>query len=433
MCRTLHVWTGYKLVCLECFPELGRAQTDDELADTWLRDYPDTAHGLGEFRRYTAGCWPVVPRERVELEILTVMETAKKDGYKPTSWKLRSIMEIARIKCGVENDLWNADKDLIACKNGTLHVPTMTLVKHEKDHYLTAGVAYDYDPAARAQMWEYYCGTILNGAKDFLQEYAGYALTTDTQYEIAIWLYGPSGSGKSTFIEGMQAMLGTRAGILGLKDLEQSRFSLTDLPDKTLLVSTEQPNLYMKTTDIVNALISGEPVLVDRKFRDPVIVTSRAKICWAMNELPRVNDGSNGLFRRVKVVEFADLPEGVRDPNIKATIRTAEGSGILNWALDGLVRLRARGGFEIPPCVTEATDLFKQTNDVPAVFMEEMLEVGANYAISGSGLYKAYRNWCEENGHKAQSSTSVAKDWRRLGLTRRRANQGAIWEGAKLK
>lgn len=30
MTRTLHIWTGYQLVCLECFPELGRAQTDGE-------------------------------------------------------------------------------------------------------------------------------------------------------------------------------------------------------------------------------------------------------------------------------------------------------------------------------------------------------------------------------------------------------------------
>lgn len=406
--------------------------TDDELADVWLKDYPDTAHGMGDFRRYANGCWPVVPRERVELEILTVMEHAKRDGYKPTSWKLRSIMEIARIKCGVENELWNADRDLIACKNGTLHIPTMTLIKHDKDHYLTSGVAYDYDPAAAADTWAYYCRTILNETESFLQEYAGYALTTDTQYEIAIWLYGPSGSGKSTFIEGMQATLGARAGILGLKDLEKSRFSLTDLPDKTLLVSTEQPNLYMQTTDIVNALISGEPVMVDRKFRDPVIVLSHAKICWAMNELPRVNDGSNGLFRRVKVIEFTELPEGVRAPSIKATIKT-EGSGILNWALAGLARLRARGGFDIPQCVIEATDLFKMTNDIPFLFAGEMLETGPNYSISGSGLYKAYRDWCDENGHKAQSSTSVAMDWRRLGYKRKRTSHGVLWEGVRLK
>jgi len=410
----------------------GSVPTDDELAALWLKNYPDTAYGLGEFRRYAGGCWPIIPRDRVELELLHIMEEAKRDGYKPTSWKLRSIMEIARIKTNVEIENWNSNKDLIVCKNGTLHIPTMTLIAHDKSHYLTAGVAYDYDPDATAPTWDYYCKTILNGKEQFLQDFAGYALTIDTQYELAVWLYGPAGSGKSTYIEGLQAMLGTRAGLLGLKDLEKSRFSMTDLPDKTLLVSTEQPSTYMQATDIVNALISGESVTVDRKFRDPITIQSNAKICWAMNELPRVGDGSNGLFRRVKVVEFSELPGGVRNPHVKLTIRT-EGSGILNWALAGLIRLQANGGFDIPQSVVDATSLFQMTNDIPAVFVDECCIRGREFSISSSELYRQYRTWCDDNGTKAQSSVSIAMDWRRLGFTRRKIPAGMVWDGLRIK
>ena len=55
-------------------------------------------------------------------------------------------------------------------------------------------------------------------AASFLQEFAGYCLTTDTAHEIAVWLHGPPGSGESTFIEGLKGMLGPRAGLLGLAD-----------------------------------------------------------------------------------------------------------------------------------------------------------------------------------------------------------------------
>lgn len=406
--------------------------TDDELADAWLQKYSDTAYGLGDFRRYTGGFWPVVPMPQIEAELLQIMEAAKRDGYKPTSWKLRSIMELARIKTTVDNDRWNADRDMLVCQNGTLHIPTMTLLPHDKELYLTSGAAYAYDQSATAPTWDYFCQTILNSSGGFLQEFAGYALTIDTSLETAIWLYGPPGSGKSTFIEGLIATLGSKAGILGLADLEKSRFSLTDLPDKTLLVSTEQPSMFMQATEKVNALISGEPVLIDRKFRDPIVIQSNAKICWAMNELPRVSEANNGLFRRVRVVEFADLPEGARSPEVKKLIAT-EGAGILNWALAGLQRLRLNGGFTLPQCVIEATDLFKATNDVPKVFVDDWCELGPSYSIQSSVLYQSYRQWCSDNGHKPQSSTSLALDWRRLGFTSQRTMTGVFWRGLRLK
>jgi putative DNA primase/helicase len=406
--------------------------TDDELADQWLKKYPDTTFGIGDFRRYKGGCWPVVPTAQIEGEILEIMENAKRDGFKPTAWKLKSIIELSRIKSTIANEMWNADKDMLVCQNGTLYIPTMTLLPHDKHTYITAGVAYPYDPNAQAPTWEYYCKYTLKDFADFLQDFAGYALTMDTSYETAVWLYGPPGCGKSTFIGGIMAMLGTRAGILGLADLEKSRFSLTDLPDKSLLVSTEQPSLYMQATEKVNALISGEPIQIDRKFRDPVIVQSYAKICWAMNELPRVGEANNGLFRRVKVVEFADLPSTMRSPQVKTQILT-EGSGILNWSLAGLNRLKQNQGFDIPQSVIDATGLFKRANDIPSVFIEDACETDPQFEIASQSLYAGYRQWCVDNGHKAQSSTSIAMDWKRLGFINQHSRTGNKWVGLRLK
>ena len=91
-------------------------------------------------------------------------------------------------------------------------------------------------------MWEYALKSTVPDAADFLQEFAGYALTTDTRFEIAVWLYGPAGSGKSTVLTGLQTMLGERAGILGLADIERSSFALANLPGKTLYAHT--PRLH---------------------------------------------------------------------------------------------------------------------------------------------------------------------------------------------
>jgi putative DNA primase/helicase len=406
--------------------------THDELRDRWIDGNAHHAHGLGEWRRYEAGTWPAVSETSVKGEISSIIEAAKPEGIKPTASILASVTELTRIKVFVPDERWDADPDILVCKNGVLRISTGELAEHSPGHYATSAVPYEYDPEARPMIWNYFLQNTVPVAADFLQEFAGYALTTEMSHELAVWLFGPPGSGKSTFIAGLAAMLGHRAGILGLADLERSRFTLADLPGKTLVVASEQPSSYLASTNTLNAIISGEPIQVERKYRDPFTVIPRAKVCWAMNELPRVADANSGLFRRVKVVTFPALAENERDPKIKRHIEQ-EGAGILNWALEGLRRLRERGYFEVPAGVEDATKQFRENNDVPALFVEDRCIRGADLKVQASQLYDEYKDWCIDNGHRPQSSTRVADDWARLGFEKTASNGRRFYRGVALR
>ena len=313
------------------------------------------------------------------------------------------------------------------------NVPSGELGPHDPAHHATSGVPYDYDPEATARTWGRFLGDFVDAeTAHFLQEFAGYALTTDVSHEVALWLFGAPGGGRSTFIAGLEAMLGERAGTLGLGEVERSRFALADVPGKTLLTATEQPAGYMRASYILNALISGDKLKVEEKYKSAYDVYPKAKVLWAMNELPRVPSANDGLFRRVKVVEIEPIPEGERDPEIKEKIKE-EGAGILNWALDGLARLRERGGFEVPSAVKGATVRWRETNDVPAMFVAEECKINQEKSERSKALYGRYRFWCEENGHRPKSSTQIAEDWRRLGFERKRDKQGVLWRGVELR
>ncbi len=405
--------------------------THDELRDRWIEGNPHHAHGLGEWRRYEDGIWPTVSETSVKAEISNVIETAKPEGIKPTASNLASVTELTRIKVFVPDERWDADSDILVCENGALHISTGELFEHMPGHYATSAVPYKYDPDARPVIWDYFLRNTVPAAANFLQEFAGYALTTEMAHELAVWLFGPPGSGKSTFIAGLAAMLGHRAGILGLADLERSRFTLADLPGKTLVVASEQPSSYLASTNTLNAIISGEPIQVERKYRDPFTVIPHAKVCWAMNELPRVADANSGLFRRVKVVAFPQLAEDERDPKIKHAIEQ-EGAAILNWALEGLWRLKERGHFEVPTGVEDATKQFRENNDVPALFIDDRCVRGTDSEVAAAKLYREYKYWCEENGHRPQSSTRVAADWQRLGFERKRTMSGTVYQGLRV-
>jgi putative DNA primase/helicase len=409
-----------------------RTYNDLELGDMWLSRYPDTKYGIGEFRRYSNGWWPVVELDTVRQEIRTVLEAAnlKDPRVRPNSSRLNSVMELARVKIYTPSAMWDQNPDVLVCGNGTLHIPTRTLRPHHKQDYLTGGLSYAYDPDAKAPNLHRVLSAVPDAA-NFLQEFCGYALTIDTRHEIAVWLVGAMGSGKSTFVTAVETMLGARTGLLGLADIERSSFALTGLPGKTLMVSTEQPSEFMRATHVLNAIISGESLTVDRKFRDPVIIRPYAKLLWAMNALPRVPEAENGIFRRVKVVRFPAMPKKMRDPKVKENIKT-EGAGILNWALDGLARLNERGYFVIPDSVTAATEAFEHNNDVAAVFVSDKCKVGGDLKTGSATLYNAYKDWCMSNGHKPKSSTAIAEDWARLGFEKKKTMMGMVWEGVEL-
>lgn len=350
---------------------------------------------------------------------------------KRTRARIASIEAMARARRAVPADSLDA-ADVLNLQNGTFHFETGTLTPHAPADRLTYCLPYNYDPAAVAPNWELSLSRIDPENVDFLQEFSGYCLTPDCKHEIAVWFHGLPGGGKSTFLGGLEAILGPKAMVLGLVDIERNRFALANLPGKTLAVATEQPGDYLASTHILNAIVSGEPVAVDRKFAPAITITPRAKLLWAMNELPRVRGTNDGIFRRVKIVELPPIPQHERRPEMKAAIQ-AEAAGILNWAMAGLQRLRARGRFVIPAAIEAASLEFATKNDIPTAFVDECCDVAPNLSVQSQQLYNRYWRWCNDTGHKPQSSTSIANEWRRLGFTKRKTPGGMVWDGVAIK
>jgi hypothetical protein len=65
-------------------PEI-RKPGDDTLRDRWLKTSGRVVFGLGEWRRYHAGLWPVVKPTTIKREITRVLEAAKSEGVTVTA------------------------------------------------------------------------------------------------------------------------------------------------------------------------------------------------------------------------------------------------------------------------------------------------------------------------------------------------------------
>lgn len=410
------------------------APDHSQLAARWLMRNRHTVYGLGEWRRYTNGYYPVIERDIIKREIKYVIDQAKNEGVRNSASLVESVMELARVDVVVPMEKWDVNPEYLPVKNGILHIPSKSLLPHIPDIYFSSQIPYDYDPAANCPNFKKALSRVPKSAP-FLQEFAGYSLTPSTKHEIAIWLQGIPGSGKSTILEGFKAMLGSRSAKLGLTDIERSKFALCNLPGKTLIYSAEQPESFITASYIVNEIISGETITIERKYYDAMDIIPIAKIIWAMNDLPRVSSANDGIMRRVKVIKFPPLSENEKSVELKELVKT-EGPGILNWALEGLDRLLARGKFEIPSVVEDATKDFQENNDIPKMFLDD---IGARIDLKDSFcrtqsqyLYDEYKDWCDKNNHKPLTSTRAANEWNRLGFTKMNISGVKYWQGVEI-
>jgi putative DNA primase/helicase len=403
-------------------------QSHIRLKSFHLQRHPNTAFSLGEWKRYLDGRWQRVADMQVRRE---VQEIAVRYGTTVVTAPLvSSIYSLLQQHVFLSDDTFDSQVDLITFLDCVLSVSTGETRECKPEDYVTSRLPFHYYPEARSDAWMQALAMTEPEYVPFLQEFAGYCLTPSTAHELALWCWGEPGSAKSTFITGLEAMLGARCCTLGLADIERSQFALAQIPGKTLAISTEQPSRFVKCSHVLNSLISGESLIWERKFIDPITIRPMVKLVWAMNELPRIDSSGVGLFRRVVPVPWRKVEKP--DPAVKEAVKLS-GQAIFNWAYEGLRRLNERGRFDIPAGLITERETYRIQNDIPQLFIEEMCERvdtfdenGHYVRIQSAVLYFNYKQWCLNTSHKPLSSTAFGLEVKRLGIEKTMID-GKVW------
>lgn len=311
----------------------------------------------------------------------------------------------------------NGDQWTLNLRNGLLDLKTQRLAPHSPEALSSLQLPYDYDPKAECPNWHAFLGAAMPDAevRAHIQEAVGYFLIPTTWLE-RIWiLLGPGGTGKSTLIKSVRLLVGVdNCSAVALEDLDD-KFRLGSLRDKLLNVVTEVNPKRALNDARLKAVVSGDPITGEEKFKNPGVFQPYARFLVATNTMPRVDDGSDAFYRRAIVLHFTQKfvanprpdvqpPERPQDPDLGAKLE-AELSGILNWALEGLARLQARGRFEIPASVEKNVRDYRENQDSVLRFVTDQCRVAPGLEVSASELYRAYVNWCRGQGEKPHSVT----------------------------
>lgn len=298
--------------------------------------------------------------------------------------------------------------------NGIFDLETCRLLKHSPNFYTTIQIPIEYDINAKMRYFPQFIDDITcsdEELKKVIQEMMGYCLTSSVQAEKAFFFIGNGCNGKSVLAKTIQLLVGegnysnTTLSALG------GNFGLASLIDSNVNIAAEN-NSGKINSETFKALVSGDTVEVNRKYRDALSLTLHTKLIFLFNELPENSDLSHGFYRKVQIIPFKRTFTGKEiDVNMFEKLKT-ELSGIFIWSIEGLKRLKENNYCftKCNACDTALEEYKRELNPV-ATFFEDCCIVDSNEQIKRSDIYNNYQNFCIKNSYDV---LQCQKFWRAI-------------------
>jgi putative DNA primase/helicase len=297
--------------------------------------------------------------------------------------------------------------ELIAVRNGLLHIPSRDLLPHDP-RFFTAGsvnVTFEHSAPPPAAWFKFLHEAFPNDQEsiDALQQWFGYLLTQDTAQQKALICVGPKRCGKGTIARVLRALLGEHncAGPT-LRQLGE-QFGQQGLIGRSLAVISDarvsgKADLQGVSETLLR--ITGEDAIsVERKGKDDWVGKLTTRFVLMTNILPGIVDAGGAVASRFIVLKFSRSFFGREDTKLTDKLM-AELPGILNWSLDGLAMLNERGAFIQPAAGVAAVDeLIRRTTPILG-FVADVLVLDPDAWISKDALYDCYKAWAADEGMK---------------------------------
>lgn len=249
-----------------------------------------------------------------------------------------------------------------------------------------------------------------------LEEILGYILFRKNSFAATFILTGDGSNGKSSFLKIILQLVGeSNKASLDLNELDQ-RFKTAELFGKLVNIGDDISKGYIKESSVFKKLSTGETLNVERKGKDPFDFTNYAKLIFSANEMPKIDDFTDGLGRRLRIIPFkAKFKENDEDydPFITEKLLSEESLHyVLNLALNGLERLLKNNGFTKSQVVEKETEAYQvENNPILAFLSEEDPKIENEPAAN---VYQQYLIFCAENSFKPVTNIQFSKQIKRL-------------------
>lgn len=305
----------------------------------------------------------------------------------------------------IKRDVFSVAKDFntgdyINLEDGVLDLSSYKLKKHSPKYLSTIQLPFKYLSKMETPIFNKYLNDITCGdveIQNVLQEITGYCLCNSTAAEKAFFFVGSGCNGKSVYAKILQMLSGdgnfsnTSLSAIG------GNFGLAQLSSSNVNISAEN-NSAKVNSEVFKAIVSGDTVEVNRKYKDAISVKIHTKLVLLFNSLPDCDDLTYGYFRKILIIPFN---QRIQKEDIDVSLidkLKEELPGIFHWAIQGLKRLQ-KNNYKFSDCEASnvALSKYKEELNPVTIFFDENYAFRNGLSVKRSDIYKSYYNYCINN------------------------------------
>lgn len=315
-----------------------------------------------------------------------------------------------------KRDAFDASRNFIHCANGVLRFRDG---EWKLDPFSSLDMSrnrteINYDPRAKCPRFlnELVLSAVPAEDAELMQRYVGQILIGRNLTQKMLLLRGMAGGGKSTFVSVVEMLVG-RQNVSTLRTSHlKDRFELWAFIGKTLLCGKDVDSGFMNCAGakVVKSLCGGDFQQAEAKSGNKradirgvfnIIVTSNSALHVSL-------DGDDGAWqRRLMIVDYERPPATKIVSEFDRLLISEEGSGIMNWGIEGARKLledvAAGRGFTMTQRQrNKVLDLIYESDSVRRFAICRTIgKSGAD--VTTEELSVAYQSFCDEKGWQALS------------------------------
>jgi len=353
-------------------------------------------------RRFAKNLWVelgnLAPKLGKELSTVSSFVRATNQSY-----GVEAFLSLARCDPSVviPHSALNSLPYKLTVTNGTIDLLDGTCNAHNPDEHITQQANVHFDNQANAPEWLKTLGLIFNDDAELIrycQQLLGYSISGDCGEAILPICYGNGANGKSTVWNAIIELLGDYGLVAPSKLLMgATNDHATDVASlyQKRFVCIAEPEQNAKLREARVKELTGDSTITARRMREDFWSFERTHKFWmASNHLPQITGNDDGIWRRVKLIPFTvDLRQKVEPkPNYHKWLIEHEGSGILNWLIQGFQDYRSNGFIE-PAAVKNATGGYRSQSDQLGEFISDRCVIEPSEVVASNDLFRGYQDW----------------------------------------
>jgi putative DNA primase/helicase len=319
----------------------------------------------------------------------------------------------------VKREEFDSDIHIINLQNGLYNLKTREFMPHTHEYLSRVQLPLNYEPSAKCPNFLKFLRQVMPDHDDgrlLLEEFAS-CLWRSANLQLAYMHVGKGANGKSTLFKVMEVLFGKQnISHESIHNLAWNRFAAAELDGKLANIHADISNTEIAHTGILKQVISGDPITVEKKHKDPFALESYAKHFFSCNDLPQVYDSSDAWFRRWIIIEWKEQFTGDKaDKNIIETLTTEEElSGILNILLGITRKLIQKGKLSANKTTEQIRLEWQERADLVQAFINNNIQKDANNYITKEELYSRYVQWCNSHNYASKSQKSFSERVKQL-------------------